>query len=72
MSKAIPGTVDIDGREFFYVEVVEGERFRTIVDQALAGAPGVPLPKDGGLSKRRLASFSTAGKSCWQSPIKAT
>lgn len=49
ISRTIPGSIDVDEREFFYVEIRSDERFRTVIDEALAGSPVVPLPKSGGV-----------------------
>src|ERR1700733_14078541 len=53
MVREIPGTIDVEGREFFYVQFFEREGFRTITDKALSGFPGVPMPKDGGVIEEK-------------------
>ena len=54
MNEHIPGSIEVDGREFFYVEIRGDERFRTVIDEALAGAPDVPLPKSGGVIEEKV------------------
>ena len=48
MNRTIPGLIEVEGREFFYVEILAGEGFDEILDEALAGSPDLPLPKSGG------------------------
>ena len=48
MNQQIPGSIEVAGREFFYVETRDSERFRIAIDEALAGSPDLPLPKSGG------------------------
>ncbi|MDB5390621.1 MAG: hypothetical protein JWM11_6267 [Planctomycetaceae bacterium] len=53
MNQHIPGSIEVEGREFFYVETPNGEVFRKIIDEALAGSPEVPLPKSGGVIEEK-------------------
>ena len=53
MSRAIPGMVEVEGREFFYIEILPGEGFDEILDEALAGSPDLPSPKSGGVIEEK-------------------
>ncbi len=53
MNGHIPGSIEVEGREFFYVEIRGNEQFRTVIDGALAGSPHVPLPKSGGVIEEK-------------------
>lgn len=53
MKKLIPGLIDEEGREFFYIEIFAREGFDKIADGALAGSPDVPLPEDGGVLEEK-------------------
>ncbi len=48
MSRSIPGSIDVPGREFLYVEVFEHEGFREFVDAVKDSTGDVPLPEWGG------------------------
>jgi hypothetical protein len=48
MSRTIPGAIDVEGREFLYVEVLAGESFPQLLDDMLSSCPDVPLPEAGG------------------------
>lgn len=54
MSRTIPGMIEVEGREFFYVEVRCGERFRTVIDEVLAGSPDLQLPRSGGVIEEKV------------------
>jgi hypothetical protein len=54
MKRTIPGMIEVEGREFFYVETRDRERFRTVIDEALAGSPELPLPKSGGVIEEKV------------------
>ena len=49
MAVYIPGSLDVEGREFLYVQTTHGEGFRKIIDDALALSLDIPLPADGGV-----------------------
>lgn len=49
MKKLIPGTVPVEGREFFYIECHPNEGFDEIMDAALSARPDIALPSDGGV-----------------------
>lgn len=57
MNRTIPGTVDIEGVEYLYVQVVDNEGFRLFVDEAMKSCEDVPLPQSGGVieEKARIA-----------------
>ena len=63
MNRTIPGTIEVEGREFFYVEALLGECFDEILDEALAGSPGVPLPKFGGVIEEKVRILLDGGTS---------
>jgi len=54
MGQHIPGTINVEGREFLYVEIRVGEQFRFVIDNALAGSPDLPLPKSGGVIEEKV------------------
>lgn len=54
MQRTIPGMIEVEGREFFYVQVLFGEGFGEIIDGALAGSPELPLPKSGGVIEEKV------------------
>lgn len=54
MNRTIPGMIEVEGREFFYVETLAGEGFDEILDEALAGSPDLPLPKSGGVIEEKV------------------
>jgi hypothetical protein len=47
MNRTIPGMIEVEEREFIYIDTLMGEGFDTVVDEALAGSPDLPLPKSG-------------------------
>lgn len=49
MTKSIPGTIVVEGREFLYIESHPGETFHQIMDCALSDCEYVPLPCSGGI-----------------------
>lgn len=53
MNRTIPGIIEVEGREFFYVETLPGEGFDEILDEALAGSSDLPLPKSGGVIEEK-------------------
>ncbi len=54
MNRTIPGIIEVEGREFFYVEMLPGEGFDEILDEALAGSADLPLPKSGGVIEEKV------------------
>ncbi|MGN6548215.1 MAG: hypothetical protein ACTHK7_24480 [Aureliella sp.] len=54
MNRTIPGMVEVEGREFFYVETLAREGFDEILDEALAGSPELPFPKFGGVIEEKV------------------
>ncbi len=54
MNQHIPGMIEVEGREFLYVETQDGETFRSLIDEALAGSPDLPLPKSGGVIEEKV------------------
>jgi hypothetical protein len=63
MSRGIPGAIEVEGREFFYVEALDGERFRHIIDEALNGSPDVPSPTYGGVIEEKARIILDGGMS---------
>lgn len=53
MNRSIPGTIDVEGREFLYVETAEGEDFRQILNDALTSCADVPMPQSGGVIEEK-------------------
>jgi hypothetical protein len=53
MSRPLPGTVDVEGREFIYVEAPIGGTFSRLVQDILASCPGAPLPQAGGVLEEK-------------------
>ena len=54
MQRTIPGMIEVEGREFFYVQMLLEEGFDEIIDEALAGSPELPLPKSGGVIEEKV------------------
>ena len=54
MQRTIPGMFEVEGREFFYVQMLLEEGFDEIIDEALAGSPELPLPKTGGVIEEKV------------------
>lgn len=54
MNHVIPGTIEVEGREFLYVETLSGEEFNHILDEALTSSPNVPIPKAGGVIEEKV------------------
>ena len=54
MNRTIPGMIEVEGREFFYIETVAGDGFDEILDEALAGSPDLPLPNSGGVIEEKV------------------
>lgn len=63
MNREIPGTLDVKGREFLYVEALQGQGFSEIVDEAMAMSPGLPLPKTGGVIEEKARILLNNGNS---------
>jgi hypothetical protein len=63
MNRTIPGIIEVEGREFFYVETLPGEGFEDVVDEALAGSSDLPLPKSGGVIEEKARIFLDANTS---------
>jgi hypothetical protein len=49
--------IEVEGREFFYVEILPGEGFDEILDEAMAGSPDLPLPTSGGVIEERVRIY---------------
>lgn len=62
MARNIPGTIEVEGREFLYVETLQGEGFEEIIDAALSTSD-VPLPKAGGVIEERVRILLEDGTS---------
>jgi hypothetical protein len=53
MSRPLPGTVDVEGREFIYIQVPTGGTFSRLVPDILASCPAAPLPRAGGVLEEK-------------------
>lgn len=53
MQRVIPGMIDVDGREFLYVEIRDAEDFDSIIDASLGANPDVPMPRAGGVIEEK-------------------
>lgn len=54
MIRSIPGTIEVPGREFIYIEAAENETFSTLLDEAMEARPNVPMPDSGGVIEERV------------------
>lgn len=53
MTRTIPGTIEVDGREFFYLEAEEGIDFHQMINAVLSSNHDIPMPKDGGVIEEK-------------------
>lgn len=53
MTRTIPGTIDVEGREFLYIETTSGEEYFQLLNEALASCPDVPMPQSGGMMEEK-------------------
>jgi hypothetical protein len=51
--RTAPGTIHVEGREFFYIQTENGEEFRQLLNEILSSCPEVPLPKSGGVIEEK-------------------
>jgi hypothetical protein len=63
MSRSIPGTVAIEGREFMYIEIFGGERFSTLLDDEEQLGSEIPMPKSGGAMEEKARLSLQGGAS---------
>jgi len=49
VTRQIPGIIQVQGREFFYIEIRSGEQFNDLIDLIFASCPAVPPPGHGGV-----------------------
>src|SRR5437867_2797980 len=49
MARQIPGSVQVEGREFLYVEIRSGEQFNELMDKIFACCPAATSPRSGGI-----------------------
>lgn len=54
MSRSIPGTMNVAGREFMYIEVSVGERFSTLLDEEEQLDSDIPPPQSGGVIEEKV------------------
>ncbi len=54
MEREIPGSIDVEGREFFYIEVNENERFEEIIENSMIETPEIPMPTFGGIIEEKV------------------
>lgn len=45
----IPGTIQVPGREFLYIETRSGQEFNQLMDLIFASCPTIPSPESGGV-----------------------
>lgn len=54
MQRPIPGTVQVDGREFFYIESEVGEDFHALTGKAIELNGDNELPRSGGVIEEKV------------------
>ena len=54
MNRNIPGTIEVAGREFLYVESMPDEGFSRLVSEALNSSPDIPSPTSGGIMEEKV------------------
>ena len=63
MLRTIPGTQEVQGREFMYIESPESETFHDITNSISVVCPGLALPKSGGAIEERVRVYLSEGLS---------
>jgi hypothetical protein len=53
IKRHIPGTMQVEGREFLFVEVRSNEVFTELVDKIFASCPTVSPPRSGGILEEK-------------------
>jgi hypothetical protein len=53
MTRDIPGMIEVDGREFLYIEIVKGQTFRQLIDETLSFSSNIPMPQSGGVIEEK-------------------
>lgn len=54
MGRVIPGSIGVDGREFFYIEIYSGDRFATLLDDEQVQCADIALPQSGGAIEEKV------------------
>jgi hypothetical protein len=49
MTRSLPGTVDVEGREFIYVESLNAHDLACLADEMFSACATAPLPHSGGI-----------------------
>jgi hypothetical protein len=49
VNRQIPGTIQVEGREFLYLEISSGNEFSELMDRIFISCPTVPQPRSGGV-----------------------
>ena len=63
MTRTIPGTADVEGREFLYVETADGQEFQHFVGEACASCVDTPMPRSGGVIEEKARVLLHDGSS---------
>jgi hypothetical protein len=53
MARPLPGTMQIEGREFMYLEYEEGRNFSDLIYDLMTSNPTIPLPQSGGILEEK-------------------
>lgn len=54
MARPLPGTAEVEGREFVYIEVTPGGSFPHLMQGILASCPAESLPQSGGVLEEKV------------------
>jgi hypothetical protein len=54
MTGPIPGTEDVEGREFMYIEELIGQDFSQLMDDIFVSSSLEPMPKSGGILEEKV------------------
>ena len=54
LKREIPGTIDVEGREFFYIQDFNNEDFHKLIHTALDATPDFPFPTHGGVIEEKV------------------
>lgn len=53
MTRSLPGTVGVEGREFLYVESLDERNLSRLVDDVFSACTVMPLPQSGGIIEEK-------------------
>ncbi len=54
MQRPIPGTQEVEGREFMYIESTERETFDRLLDSVFINCPSIAMPRSGGVVEEKV------------------